>query len=289
MFAESEATVQPAQVTLSLVDGSRLVGTTTLTTFSLRSEVLGTIAIPLDKVRSLKFSPNHESLVVAFANGDQLQGSLGTVALELQTLLGMVKVPLEYVMTIEVRSGGLRLVVWDILPWPTDSGGWGGIPAIIKNNDILLQGSPVRSQTSYTLPLTVECEVELEERTANDGGIWFHVVEEQESRDLEPKRFVMLAFGYAHKASRFRTGELQVYRSDGDSHGPLVWGKTPFPFEPGKTYKLRWDIRSDGMKLTIDDQTFDIPNVTVPWEKLQVRIRGWQSTNRWHVRNVTIR
>ena len=205
VFAESEATVQPAQVTLSLVDGSRLVGTTTLTTFSLRSEVLGTIAIPLDKVRSLKFSPNHESLVVAFANGDQLQGSLGTVALELQTLLGMVKVPLEYVMTIEVRSGGLRLVVWDILPWPTDSGGWGGIPAIIKNNDILLQGSPVRSQTSYTLPLTVECEVELEERTANDGGIWFHVVEEQESRDLEPKRFVMLAFGYAHKASRFRT------------------------------------------------------------------------------------
>jgi len=91
----------PLQLMVSLTDGSRLIGTTTLTNLPLRSEALGTIAVRLEKVRSLQFSPDHESLVVAFANGDKLQGSLGTLSLELQTVLGVVTVPME--KTLEIR------------------------------------------------------------------------------------------------------------------------------------------------------------------------------------------
>jgi len=256
----------------------------------LRSEALGTLTIRLDQVRALKFSPNHESVVITLANGDNLHGNLGTVSLEMQTLVGVVPVPLEHVTAIEVRPSGDRLVEWEILPFPEDSNwpGSRGEPAIIQGNDILLQGRPVRTQTSYTLPMTIECEVELEERTATDGAAWLYVVDEQDSRKLDPKRCVMFTFGYAHPASRFQTGELSVWRCDGDSHGPMVWGKTPFPMAAGQAYKLRWDIRSDGMKMTLDDQTFDIPNVTVPWENVQVRLMGWQPANRWHVRNITI-
>ena len=43
------------------------------------------------------------------------------------------------------------------------------------------------------------------------------------------------------------------------------------------------------MKMTIDDQTFDIPGVTVPWEKVQVCLMSWKPANRWHVRNFTVR
>ena len=96
-----ETNPAPMRLMVNLTDGSCVIGTTTLTSLPLRSEALGMITILLDKVRSLKFSPNHESVIVALANGDKLQGSLGTVSLSLQTLIGEVKIPLEN--TLEIR------------------------------------------------------------------------------------------------------------------------------------------------------------------------------------------
>jgi len=116
-LAPSGATNLPLQLAVNLTDGSRLIGTTALTTFPLRSEALGTMPIPLDKVRSLKFSPDHESVIVSLANGDKLQGSLGAVSLKLQTPLGLVTVPLEHTAAIDVRQGSVQnppagLVLW---------------------------------------------------------------------------------------------------------------------------------------------------------------------------------
>ena len=91
----------PVQLLVKLTDGSRVIGTTTLTSLPLRSEALGMLTIRLNQIRALKFSPNHESVSVALANGDQLQGSLGTVSLKMQTLVGEVPVPLE--QTVEIR------------------------------------------------------------------------------------------------------------------------------------------------------------------------------------------
>ena len=281
----------PRQLVVSLTDGTRVIGETTLMSLSLQSAVLGKIVIPLEKIRTVKFCNNHESATVSLQNGDKVQGSISALSLTLGTLFGQVTVPLEKTTEIEIRMGDSRLVEWDILPFPKDSDWPGprGEPAIIKNNDILLQGRPVRSQTTYSLPLSIECEVELADCVANDGGLWLYVLNEQDPRDFNPKRFVMLNFGYDQLSSKFRTGTLAVFRSDGDDHGPMVWGKTPFSMEVGKSYKLRWDIRSNGMKMTIDDQTFDIPGVTVPWEKVQVCLMSWKPANRWHVRNFTVR
>ena len=241
-LAPSGATNLPLQLAVKLTDGTRLIGTTALTTFPLQSEALGAMAIPLAKVRSLKINPDHESVVVSLANGDKLQGSLGTVSLKLQTLLGAVIVPLKHATEIVIQPSSGRLVEWEVLPFPLDSHGHEGQAATIHGTDILLQGNPVRSLTSYTLPLTIDCEFELEERTTTDGGLWFHVLNATDPRDLEA----------------------------------------------GRTYQLRWELRSDGMKFTINGQMFDIPNVTFPWEKLQVRIRGHQPNNRWHVRNLVV-
>ena len=286
-LAPSGATNLPLQLAVKLTDGTRLIGTTALTTFPLQSEALGAMAIPLAKVRSLKINPDHESVVVSLANGDKLQGSLGTVSLKLQTLLGAVIVPLKHATEIVIQPSSGRLVEWEVLPFPLDSHGHEGQAATIHGTDILLQGNPVRSLTSYTLPLTIDCEFELEERTTTDGGLWFHVLNATDPRDLEPQQFVMLAMGYA-QGSESRTGELSVWKSNTNNRDPLVWGRTPFSFEAGRTYQLRWELRSDGMKFTINGQMFDIPNVTFPWEKLQVRIRGHQPNNRWHVRNLVV-
>ena len=92
--------ILPAQLTVKLTDGTSVIGTTTLPGFPLQSEALGMMTIPLNQVRLLKFSPNHESASVVLANGDKLQGSLGAVTLKLRTLVGEVKIPLE--KTVEI-------------------------------------------------------------------------------------------------------------------------------------------------------------------------------------------
>jgi len=101
------------QLVVNLTDGSCVIGTTTLTNLPLQSEALGTMAILLEKVRSLKFSPNHESVIVALANGDKLQGSLDTVSLKLQTIFGPITIPLGKTTEIEVRSSERRALEFD--------------------------------------------------------------------------------------------------------------------------------------------------------------------------------
>jgi len=120
VFAEPAATGQPVQVTLDLADGSRLVGTTTLTAFPLRSEAVGSIGIPLDKVRSLKFSPDHESVAVSLENGDTLKGTVSIATLALQTLVGEFTVALNQVLQIKVQSGPPVSAVGLVLYYPLD-------------------------------------------------------------------------------------------------------------------------------------------------------------------------
>lgn len=103
----------PVQVVVKLTDSSCVIGTTTLTAFPLRSEALGTMTIPLDKIRSLIFSPDHQSVIVSLANGDKLQGSLGAIALKLQTIFGPITIPLERTTEIEVRCGEKHALQFD--------------------------------------------------------------------------------------------------------------------------------------------------------------------------------
>lgn len=105
--AEPAATNATAQITVELTDGSRLIGTTTLMAFPLRSEALGKLSVPLPRIRLIQFSLDHESVTVALDNGDTLKGSLGEVALTLRTVVGEVAVPLQHVTTIGVRGGRL--------------------------------------------------------------------------------------------------------------------------------------------------------------------------------------
>ena len=78
----------PLQLAVNLADGSRLVGATTLASLPLESEALGSVEIPLEKVRTIKFSPDHESVTVLFANGDTLHGSIGEALVALETSFG---------------------------------------------------------------------------------------------------------------------------------------------------------------------------------------------------------
>jgi hypothetical protein len=103
LFVEAgEFKAPPVQLTVDLTDGSRVIGTTTLTSLPMRSEALGKIEVPLAKVRAIKFSRDQESVAVTLINGDSVKGGLGDLSLRLRTVFGDITVPVDRVTTIKV-------------------------------------------------------------------------------------------------------------------------------------------------------------------------------------------
>lgn len=96
----------PLQLVVNLTDGSRLVGETALTSLPLRSEALGKLEIPFARIRTVKFSPNHESATLTLVNGDRIDGVISTADLPLRTLFGPVKILTVLAQDIKVLVAG---------------------------------------------------------------------------------------------------------------------------------------------------------------------------------------
>jgi len=286
VFAEPTATNQTVQVTLTLDDGSRLIGTTTLTNFPLRSEALGTMAIPLDKVRSLKFSPNHESVIVSLANGDKLQGSLGTVSLKLQTLLGVVTVPLEHVTAIDVQLKGGKLVEWDVLPFPRDCDwpGSRGEPATVTADEIVIRGQPVCSKQTYSAPLTFECELTVDQPLTHLENAVITLFPEGADPSLDPP-VGSLDVLLQYEGAGGRGGHL-YFRQRGCDVVSLT--KKPFVLQAGKPYQLKVEVLSDSLHVTLNGQEYEAEGVTLPFKSFHIRLEGWKPDKVWHLRNIAI-
>ncbi len=282
----------PLQLVVSLTDGTRVVGETTLTSLSFRSAALGRVGIPLEKIRAVKFSADHESASIALQNGDKVQGSLDAVSLTLRTLFGRVTVPLETTVEIEIRKGGLHLVEWIALPFHKDSD-WPatrGEPAIIQDNDILIQGRPVRSQQTFTESLTMECDVQLEKRFANDGSLDLFLIPPNLPCDRYPKPMVNLRLIYSNTGDYGSVDRIDMNKTD-ERGGNSTWSDRAFQLAAGKVYHLQLEVTNAGqIRLHIDGKEIKIPDTfKLSDHEFQVQISGWQPTNRWHVRNFIVR
>jgi len=276
----------PLQIVVSLTNGSRVIGQTTLTSLSLRSAALGRVDIPLAKIRAVKFSNDHELATVSLQNGDKVQGSLETVALTLRTLFGQVIVPLEKTTEIEVRHRGLQLVEWDLLPVPIDTlwGGDRGGPPVLEGEDLVLRGWQARTKERYSGSRVVECDLWLEELQANDGCVWINFAPAESDRErLMRHAAVTVSLGYGQRDGG--GGHLSIDRPNLPS---TRLATNPFSISARTPYHLRIELLRDKMRVTLNDQTYEAENVTLPYAEFRVYVRGWQPINRWHVRNFTV-
>lgn len=98
-------TTNELRLTVSLTDGSRLIGTTTVRELPLTSDALGKLAVPLAKVRELKLSKTGTA-DLTLRNGDRLQAGLALQKLPLLTVFGLVQVPVAEVTAITFADGG---------------------------------------------------------------------------------------------------------------------------------------------------------------------------------------
>ncbi|MCX7006917.1 MAG: hypothetical protein NTY53_06660 [Kiritimatiellaeota bacterium] len=118
---ESAAKAEPLRITLTLSDGSKVIGEPTLTALPLQTDY-SKMEIPLAKISSLKFTAGATNAVVTLANGDKLSAVPGIAELRLTTLFGKVTIPLKLVTGFTVSAGGAAAVPHDglILWFPFD-------------------------------------------------------------------------------------------------------------------------------------------------------------------------
>ncbi len=108
--AAAPATNLPLRVTATLSDGSKLIGEPALKALPLRTDYTR-LELPLDKITTLKFSPQTNTVALALANGDKLSATLDLAELRLTTLVGKVSLPLKLLTALTVNPGGAAAAV----------------------------------------------------------------------------------------------------------------------------------------------------------------------------------
>jgi hypothetical protein len=100
-FAGADPEGNATRMTVELVDGSQLAGSTSLRALPLHT-LLGETAVPMDAIRSFHHDRAAESVRVVLGNGDVLTGVPAFDTFDLTTLLGPVKIQLNVVRGVRV-------------------------------------------------------------------------------------------------------------------------------------------------------------------------------------------
>jgi hypothetical protein len=113
--AAPAATNQPVgfRLIVELQDGSKIIGKNGDDNFQFRSEVLGEMKLPLERIRSIACRPKTNLVQLAATNGDTLTAQFVTRVVRVGTAFGNFKLPVHLIKRIQVStmrtSGQTRL------------------------------------------------------------------------------------------------------------------------------------------------------------------------------------
>ena len=203
------------------------------------------------------------------------------------TVLGFLAISL---LGAGCAATGPRSLTWDILPFPRDSDwpAWNGMPAKLEDGELVLQGHPVRTRAVYSVPLTIECEFELENRVAPDGYCGIGFVPAGSPDDVGPRDLRWLQIAYRGTGAGTGRDGLSFLARDSGSRDKLVWGEEPFVIQAQKYYAIRLEVTEDHVRVVIDGHPYDLNGVKIPYKQFRVQLNSWQPTDRWHVRNLVL-
>jgi hypothetical protein len=182
-------------------------------------------------------------------------------------------------------ASGLRAIVWDPLPFPKDSDWAGpkGATAMLAGKELVLQGQDVRTRSLYQAPLTIECDVELEARTASDGAFAIKFV-----ASGEPHQMVAFRMIYRNPGAYSGKDGLAIERRSGSLQADVPGDEEPFDLKPAVPYHVKVEMLADRLRVTINKRPYEAAGVSVPKQDFYVQLGGWQPANRWHVRNLVV-
>lgn len=277
---------------LKLRDGSVVNGSMPDGELPVVAETVGAIKVPLSRIASVKFGGDGKPDTLLFKNRDKLQGDVQLAKITIETLFGRVSVAKGVLVEMQVKATGeenAQALEWEILPFPRDSDWPGdrGTPAEVQDDgSIVLHGRPVLSKQTFSLPLTIDCDVFCPEPTEDDGGFTVGCFFPEQPTDMNDREVVTFHYGYRNHGT---PGMVLCSRNHGSPRGQVVWSEHAVPYTAGKTIHLRLELTAAGSKLTAGEESFDISEVVVPYKQFRIRLNGWRTTDPWRVSNLSVR
>lgn len=174
-----------------------------------------------------------------------------------------------------------RAIVWDVLKWKT---GDAASAPLIEKGDVVLRGQGIRTKRTYSVPLAVEFEAQLDKRDA-DGGIFAcGFVPTGQSTNAEPEQFVAVMLQYSSTNDTL----VVMRRSGKPAHAEAILAQ-PLTHPAGKPYRLRIEAAKDGMRITLSGQSIVVPDAKVPYDKFHIEFSTVPVSDRWRVRIFVVR
>ena len=179
-----------------------------------------------------------------------------------------------------------RPLTWDVVSLKDDD--WRGPPRqapLIEGEDVVLRGQDIRTQHSYSAPVTVEFDAMLEGRVAADGALTCEFVPSTQAVDREPERHVQILFEFDQRGDaisvqeRFQRWPTQQYKT---------WSRSPLSIKPGSWHHMKYEVMRGGLNITVDGQSYGSGGAVVPYKAFYVYLLSRQPTCQWHVRNFWI-
>jgi hypothetical protein len=144
----------------------------------------------------------------------------------------------------------------------------------------------MRTQQSYSVPITIEFDAMLEEMRASDGALSCGFVPAGQPADRDVERAIHVSWQYNQNGQTLLVVErFQRW----PTHENKTWLETPLAIEPGNWHHIKFEVTKDGLHIWIDDHAYDSGGASVPYDRFFIYMSGWQPSNRWHVRNFVIR
>ena len=91
---------------VELRDGSKIIGKNGDDNFQFRSDVLGEMKLPLERIRSIACPPKTNSVQLTTANGDTLTAQFVTQVVHVETAFGNFKLPVNLIRHLTVSPAG---------------------------------------------------------------------------------------------------------------------------------------------------------------------------------------
>ena len=132
------------RLTVELQDGSKIIGKSGDDNFLFKSEVLGEIKLPLERVRSIECQAKTNSVKLTTFSGDTLAVQFAMKEIRVEAAFGNFKLPVGLIRRVQVSAIGKsgRPTMGLVALW---SGDGNGVDAIMENNAIPV-GNVIYSQ-----------------------------------------------------------------------------------------------------------------------------------------------
>ena len=91
-------------LTAELRDGSRVIGTSRDSRWEFKSETLGEMKLPLEKIRSVEATPKTNVVKLTTTTSDTLLVTLITDEIHVETAFGMVRLPVKLIRNLRVTA-----------------------------------------------------------------------------------------------------------------------------------------------------------------------------------------